>query len=166
LAHLPAVSTEKCSPTRVWTRRFCLLLLLLFAVSGVDLNTAVAGCHSPHTSAKVVFEGSEAGRLVARNVWSSAPVIRVYTGGQFVYYEAPLNAKRGVPCDGPGCQGKEPSNSLKPATNSQNEPSAKEFGRSGCTLSDQRPPQGWTTTGPRSHSPPFFGVPRKPPRPL
>ncbi|MFK7738605.1 MAG: hypothetical protein AB8B50_21450 [Pirellulaceae bacterium] len=162
MTHTATVPTQ--IPRSPWwgcARLFGLLLLLQF---GVTLNTAAAGCHSLTVSTKVVFEGSEAGRFAANNIWSHGPVIRVYQDGQFVYYEAPLHSEHGVPCDGPGCREKKPSDSLKPAVNTPNEPSTKNFGHRGGTFADQRPPSGWVANASSSYPSPFSGVPLKPPR--
>lgn len=59
-----------------------------------------AGCHYVQGSPQV-FEGGEQGRFAQIYLWSTGPLIRVYEGGQFHYYQAPNN---GQPCDGPNCR--------------------------------------------------------------
>ncbi len=76
---------------------FAASLVLFVAWSG---QVDAAGCHYADGSSEI-FKGGEDGRFAQLYLWTTGPLIRVYEGGQFQYFQAPNN---GQPCDGPNCR--------------------------------------------------------------
>lgn len=93
---VPDPTRRYSNPQWVRTLALCLGFVVGLSITG---RVASAGCgYHPETGSEFVAGGN----LVAFDQpWTVGKLVRVYSGGQFLYYQAPSGS---LPCEGPSCR--------------------------------------------------------------